>query len=43
MATQQRNDLCLSCHTKARPLTTGYMPNERFFDHLDLVILEDPD
>jgi Flp pilus assembly protein TadD len=43
MTTQQRNDLCLSCHAKARPLTVGYVPNELFFDHFDLVTLEDPD
>ena len=43
MTTQQRNDLCLSCHAKARPLTGGYVPNERFFDHFDLVTLDDPD
>jgi tetratricopeptide (TPR) repeat protein len=43
MTTQQRNDLCLSCHAKARPLTGGYVPNEQFFDHFDLVTLEDPD
>lgn len=43
MTTQQRNDLCLSCHTKARPLTIGYVPKEKLFDHFDLVTLEDPD
>jgi tetratricopeptide (TPR) repeat protein len=43
MTTQQRNDLCLSCHAKANPLTRQYMPGERFFDHFDLVTLEDPD
>ena len=43
MTTQQRNDLCLSCHAKASPLTTEYRPKERFFDHFDLVTLEDAD
>jgi tetratricopeptide (TPR) repeat protein len=43
MTTQQRNDLCLSCHAKANPLTRQYMPGEKFFDHFDLVTLEDPD
>ena len=43
MTTQQRNDLCLSCHAKARPLTTGYALKESFFDHFDLVTLEDSD
>lgn len=43
MTRQQRNDLCLSCHAKANPLTTDYRPGENFYDHFDLVTLEDPD
>jgi tetratricopeptide (TPR) repeat protein len=44
MTTEQRNDLCVSCHAKATtPLTTSYPPGERYWDHLDLVTLEDPD
>lgn len=43
MTKQQRNDLCLSCHAKVSSLTRGYVPEERFFDHFDLVTLEDPD
>jgi len=43
MTKQQRNDLCSSCHAKASPLTIEYKPEERFFDHFDLVTLEDPD
>jgi len=43
MTKQQRNDLCLSCHAKASPLMLEYRPEERFFDHFDLVTLEDPD
>lgn len=43
MTKPQRNDLCLSCHSKASPLTLEYKPGERFFDHFDLVTLEDPD
>lgn len=43
MTKQQRNDLCASCHAKASPLTLEYRPEERFFDHFDLVTLEDPD
>ena len=37
MTKQQRNDLCASCHAKASPLTREYKPEERFFDHFDLV------
>ncbi len=43
MTRQQRSDLCASCHAKASPLTLEYKPEERFFDHFDLVTLEDPD
>jgi len=43
MTKEQRNDLCLSCHAKANPLTPEYKPGERFYDHFDLVTLEDPD
>ncbi len=43
MTKPQRNDLCASCHAKASPLTLSYRPEERFFDHFDLVTLEDPD
>jgi tetratricopeptide (TPR) repeat protein len=43
MTKAQRNDLCSSCHAKASPLTLEYKPEERFYDHFDLVTLEDPD
>jgi tetratricopeptide (TPR) repeat protein len=43
MTKVQRNDLCTSCHAKASPLTAEYKPEERFYDHFDLVTLEDPD
>ena len=43
MSREQRNDLCVSCHAKASPLTLEYRPGERFFDHFDLATLDDPD
>jgi tetratricopeptide (TPR) repeat protein len=43
MTKEQRNDLCASCHAKASPLSLEYKPEERFFDHFNLVTLEDPD
>jgi tetratricopeptide (TPR) repeat protein len=43
MTREQRNDLCSSCHAKGSPLTIEYRPEERFFDHFNLVTLEDPD
>ncbi len=39
----QANDACLSCHARLIPLTDGFVPGERFFDHFDLVTLEHPD
>jgi tetratricopeptide (TPR) repeat protein len=39
----QHNDACNSCHSKAMPLTAGYKTPERFFDHFDLVTLENAD
>ena len=43
MTKEQRNDLCSSCHAKGSPLTLEYKSGERFFDHFDLVTLEDAD
>ena len=43
MTSNQRNALCSSCHAKVSPLTTDFPPGERFFDHFDLVTLENPD
>ncbi len=40
---EQRNASCGSCHAKVSPLTTIFPPGDRFFDHFDLVTLENPD
>ncbi|MBI4803724.1 MAG: tetratricopeptide repeat protein [Desulfovibrio sp.] len=40
---EQHNATCSGCHAKMSPLTAEYKPGERFFDHYDLVALEDPD
>ncbi len=40
---EQNNDTCSSCHAKAIPLSTSFMPGDRFFDYFDLVTLESPD
>jgi tetratricopeptide (TPR) repeat protein len=40
---QQRNDTCAPCHAKMRPLTPGFIPGQRFFDHYDLVTYEHSD
>ncbi len=44
MTREQRNHLCASCHAKTTaPLTTSYPPGGKFFDHFDLMTLENPD
>ncbi len=40
---QQRNEMCAPCHAKMSPISSGYEVTQRFFDHYDLVILEDAD
>lgn len=40
---QQKNDACSICHAKTSPVTATFAPGDRFFDHFDLVTLEDPD
>ncbi len=39
----QTNSLCAPCHAKMSPLDTGFQAGSRFFDHYDLVTLEDRD
>ncbi len=40
---EQHNSSCGSCHSKMRPVTPSYIPGEKFFDHFDLVTLENQD
>ena len=40
---EQTNDMCAICHAKMSPLTAVFQPGDRFFDHYDLVTLEDSD
>jgi hypothetical protein len=40
---EQMNSLCAPCHAKQRPLTGGFRPGDRFFDHFELAALEDLD
>ncbi|WP_148594613.1 ammonia-forming cytochrome c nitrite reductase subunit c552 [Aquisphaera giovannonii] len=39
----QMNDMCATCHAKMVPLSTSFAPGDAFFDHYDLVTLENPD
>jgi tetratricopeptide (TPR) repeat protein len=40
---EQRNASCAPCHAKMNPVTMNFSPGERYFDHFDLVGLEDQD
>ena len=40
---EQHNSNCGTCHAKMDPLTVGFTPGDRFFDHYNLATLEDPD
>ncbi len=39
----QVNSACAPCHAKMHPITPEFVPGETFFDHYDLVCLEDRD
>ena len=39
----QLNASCAPCHAKMFPLTSTFLPGDRFFDHFDLTTLEHPD
>ena len=43
MTPTQRDAVCAPCHAKMSPLTDTFMPGDRYFDHYDLVTLEDRD
>ena len=40
---EQRNEMCAPCHAKMSPVSPSYQVTQRFFDHYDLVTLEDED
>lgn len=40
---EQTNSLCAPCHAKMLPITAGFTPGQRYFDHYDLVTLDNPD
>ena len=43
MTRVQSDETCATCHAKMRPITTTFMPGNRFFDHFDLVTFENQD
>jgi Tfp pilus assembly protein PilF len=40
---EQNTAACAPCHAKMNPLTSRFTTGERYFDHFDLVGLENPD
>ncbi|NUN94800.1 MAG: tetratricopeptide repeat protein [Candidatus Omnitrophica bacterium] len=40
---EQMNALCAPCHAKMAPLSSSFPPGSPFFDHFDLITLEDDD
>lgn len=38
--TRQRSEMCAPCHAKMYPLSNGYQPGEKLFDHYGLHTLE---
>ena len=40
---EQNNAACAPCHAKMSPLTSRFTTGERYFDHFDLITLENPD
>ncbi len=40
---EQMNSMCNSCHAKMSPMTASFVPGEKYFDHFDLITLENPD
>jgi tetratricopeptide (TPR) repeat protein len=40
---EQHNSSCSSCHAKMSPLTASYPPGAPFYDHFNLITLENPD
>lgn len=40
---EETNDTCAPCHARMVPITADFSPGDRFFDHYDLVTLEQRD
>lgn len=40
---EQMNSMCNSCHAKMSVITPSFTPGDRYFDHYDLITLENPD
>ena len=40
---EQTNSMCASCHSKLNSVSPAFEPGGRYFDHFDLIVLDDPD
>jgi len=40
---EQTNSMCNSCHAKMSPVSTSFKPGEKYFDHFNLITLDNPD
>ena len=40
---EQHNWSCAPCHAKMHPITSSYMPGDKFFDNYDLTVLNNTD
>ncbi len=40
---ERMNDMCATCHAKMVPISTDFTAGDRFFDHYDLITLENQD
>ncbi|MCU0609720.1 MAG: tetratricopeptide repeat protein, partial [Chitinispirillaceae bacterium] len=40
---EQVNAQCSFCHAKMMPISNGFMPGDKYFDHFDLTTMEDQD
>jgi tetratricopeptide (TPR) repeat protein len=40
---EQTNSMCASCHAKMNAVSPSFTAGQRYFDHFDLILLEDPD
>ncbi len=43
LTVEQNNAACAPCHAKMNPLTSRFTPGEKYFDHFDLVVLDNLD
>jgi len=40
---EQTNSMCNSCHAKMSPVSASFKPGDKYFDHFNLITLENPD